>query len=75
MSKHDNLSDRQMIELIFDQMQQLYAAVSDMANRLTSLELKVDFLADRQNEMFIELKSHNMRLNNHEFRITKLETI
>ena len=44
MSKHDNLSDRQLIELIFDNLQQLYVVVADLSKRVTSMEKRLTIL-------------------------------
>lgn len=81
MSKHDNLSDRQLIELIFDNLQQLYVVVADLSRRVTSmekrltiLEVKVDRLIENDNEYFEWKRKYVALTYNHEFRITKLET-
>ena len=81
MSKHDNLSDRQLIELIFDNLQQLYVVVADLSKRVTSmekrltiLEVKVDRLIENDNEYFEWKRKYVALTDNHEFRITKLET-
>ena len=81
MNKHDTLTDRQLIELVFDSLQQLYVVVTDISRRVTSiekrldlLEVKVDRLIDNDNEYFEWKRKYVALTDNHEFRITKLET-
>ena len=82
MNKHSGKTNRDLIEMLIDQGQQLYAVVSDISRRLTSvekrldlLEVKVDRLIDNDNELFEWRKRYIDLSDNHEFRITKLETI
>ena len=82
MNKHSGKTNRELIEMLIDQSQQLYAVVADISRRLTSiekrlnlLEVKVDRLIDNDNELFEWRKKYIALSDNHEFRITKLETI
>ena len=82
MNKHSGKTNRDLIEMLIDQGQQLYAVVSDISRRLTSvekrldlLEVKVDRLIDNDNELFEWRKRYIDLSDNHEFRITKLEAI
>lgn len=66
-----------LIEAIANELTQIHEAVSllaDVPSRLSSLEEKFDRMS-REHELFsLSLKDINKHLNNHEFRITKLET-
>lgn len=80
MSRHSGKTNRELIEMLIDQGQQLYAVVADISRRLTSVEkrlnlldVKVDRLIDNDNELFEWRKKYIALSDNHEFRITKLE--
>ena len=75
MNSHNGKTNRELIEMLIDQGQNIYAIVADVPRRLDKLEAKFDHLADSQYEMLLELKGTKKQVNNHEFRITKLEAI
>lgn len=66
-----------LIEAIASELIQVHEAVSllaDVPGRLSSLEAKFDKMSKEHDVFFLALKHTNKQVNNHEFRITKLET-
>lgn len=77
MSKSNDHYLGVIIEDTNHQLHQIYEAVSLLADvpvRLSTLEEKVDKLSKENDVFFLALKDTNKQVNNHEFRITKLET-
>ena len=66
-----------LIEAIASELTQIHEAVSllaDVPRRLSSLEEKFDKMSKEHDVFFLALQHTNKQFNNHEFRITKLET-
>ena len=56
------------------QIQEALSLLSNVPMRLNIVEEKIDKLSKNNDAFFLALKATNDQVNNHEFRITKLET-
>lgn len=57
------------------QIQEALSLLSDVPMRLRVVEEKVDIMSKNQDTFLLALKDTSKQVNNHEFRITKLETV
>lgn len=66
-----------LIEAIGAELTQVHEAVSallDVPRRLGAVENKLDKMSSEHDVFFLALQETNKQVNNHEHRITKLET-